>query len=294
MFSTQNLVSVGIAALLTAGLYAIMSYGLAIIYGVMRVINLSHAGFLMLGAFMALVYFQRWHLDPVLGAFANLPVFFVLGWLVHRLLVRRVVTSLPMASLLLLFGLWLVIQNLALAVWGGEDQSIITGYTYKALSLFGFRVPVTRLIVFAVALSVLAVLHFLLGHTYLGKALRATVQDPTASLLVGIDTDRISALAFGLGTAFAAFAGGLLTLLFSFNPDFGGSFQLKSFTIIVLGGLENLAGVAAGAAILAFAESYAVLFMRASLQNVVAYALLVVALIVIPGGIGSLFSQNRS
>ena len=294
MFSTQNLVSVGIAALLTAGLYAIMSYGLAIIYGVMRVINLSHAGFLMLGAFMALVYFQRWHLDPVLGAFVNLPVFFALGWLVHRLLVRRVVTSLPMASLLLLFGLWLVIQNLALAVWGGEDQSIITAYTYKALSLFGFRVPVTRLIVFAVALSVLAVLHFLLGHTYLGKALRATVQDPTAGLLVGIDTDRISALAFGLGTAFAAFAGGLLTLLFSFNPDFGGSFQLKSFTIIVLGGLENLAGVAAGAAILAFAESYAVLFMRASLQNVVAYALLVVALIVIPGGIGSLFSQNRS
>ena len=294
MFSTQNLVSVGIAALLTAGLYAIMSYGLAIIYGVMRVINLSHAGFLMLGAFMALVYFQRWHLDPVLGAFVNLPVFFALGWLVHRLLVRRVVTSLPVASLLLLFGLWLVIQNLALAVWGGEDQSIITAYTYKALSLFGFRVPVTRLIVFAVALSVLAVLHFLLGHTYLGKALRATVQDPTAGLLVGIDTDRISALAFGLGTAFAAFAGGLLTLLFSFNPDFGGSFQLKSFTIIVLGGLENLAGVAAGAAILAFAESYAVLFMRASLQNVVAYALLVVALIVIPGGIGSLFSQNRS
>ena len=294
MFSAQNLVSVGIAALLTAGLYAIMSYGLAIIYGVMRVINLSHAGFLMLGAFMALVYFQRWHLDPVVGAFVNLPIFFALGWLVHRLLVRRVVTSLPMASLLLLFGLWLVIQNLALAVWGGEDQSIITAYTYKALSLFGFRVPVTRLIVFAVALSVLAVLHFLLGHTYLGKALRATVQDPTAGLLVGIDTDRISALAFGLGTAFAAFAGGLLTLLFSFNPDFGGSFQLKSFTIIVLGGLENLAGVAAGAAILAFAESYAVLFMRASLQNVVAYALLVVALVVIPGGIGSLFSQNRS
>ena len=188
MFSTQNLVSVGIAALLTAGLYAIMSYGLAIIYGVMRVINLSHAGFLMLGAFMALVYFQRWHLDPVVGAFVNLPIFFALGWLVHRLLVRRVVTSLPMASLLLLFGLWLVIQNLALAVWGGEDQSIITAYTYKALSLFGFRVPVTRLIVFAVALSVLAVLHFLLGHTYLGKALRATVQDPTAGLLVGIGT----------------------------------------------------------------------------------------------------------
>src|SRR5207253_9354924 len=269
-----------------------MSYGLAIIYGVMRVINLSHAGFLMLGAFMTLVYFQRWHLDPVLAGFVNLPVFFVAGVLVYRVLVRRVATSLPIASLLLLFGLWLVIQSLAVAVWGGEDQSIITPYTCKALTAFGFRVPVTRLIVFGVALAVLGVLHFVLGHTYMGKALRATVQDPTAGLLVGIDTERVSAAAFGLGTAFAAFAGSLLTLLFSFNPDFGGAFQLKSFTIIVLGGLENFAGVTAGAAVLAFAESYAVLFMRASLQNVIAYALLVAALIVMPGGIGQLLHRR--
>jgi branched-chain amino acid transport system permease protein len=293
VFSAQNLISIGIAALLTAGLYAIMSYGLAIIYGVMKVINLSHAGFLMLGAFMTLVYFQWWHLDPVVGAFVNLPVFFVAGWVVYRLLVRRVATALPIASLLLLFGLWLVIQNLAVAIWGGEDQSIITSYTYKALTLFGFRIPVTRLIVFAVALAVLSILHFALGHTFIGKALRATVQDPTAGLLVGIDTEQISAMAFGLGTAFAGFAGSLLTLLFSFNPDFGGSFQLKSFTIIVLGGLENLAGVTVGAAVLAFTESYAVLFMRASLQNVIAYALLVTALVVMPGGIGQ-FLQRRS
>ena len=292
MFSAENLIAVGIAAVLTAGLYAIMSYGLAIIYGVMRVINLSHAGFLMLGAFMTLVYFQRWHLDPVLAGFVNLPVFFVAGVLVYRVLVRRVATSLPIASLLLLFGLWLVIQNLAVAVWGGEDQSIITSYTYKALTAFGFRIPVTRLIVFGVALAVLSVLHFVLGHTYMGKALRATVQDPTAGLLVGIDTERVSAAAFGLGTAFAGFAGSLLTLLFSFNPDFGGAFQLKSFTIIVLGGLENFAGVTVGAAVLAFAESYAVLFMRASLQNVIAYALLVAALIVMPGGIGQLLHRR--
>jgi len=292
VFSAENLIAVGIAAVLTAGLYAIMSYGLAIIYGVMRVINLSHAGFLMLGAFMTLVYFQRWHLDPVLAGFVNLPVFFVAGVLVYRVLVRRVTTSLPIASLLLLFGLWLVIQNLAVAVWGGEDQSIITPYTYKALTAFGFRIPVTRLIVFGVALAVLSVLHFVLGHTYMGKALRATVQDPTAGLLVGIDTERVSAVAFGLGTAFAGFAGSLLTLLFSFNPDFGGAFQLKSFTIIVLGGLENFAGVPVGAAVLAFAESYAVLFMRASLQNVIAYALLVAALIVMPGGIGQLLHRR--
>ncbi len=294
MYTAQDLISVGISALLTAGLYAVMSYGLAIIYGVMKVINLSNAGFVMLGAFLTLVYFQQWHLDPILGAFLNLPVFFVMGWLVYRLLVRRVMTALPIASLLLLFALWLVVQNVALLIWGSEDQSIITAYTYKALALLGFRISLTRLLVFGVALAVLTVLHYGLGHTYIGKALRATVQDPQAALLVGIDTGRISAVAFGLGTAFAGFAGGLLALLFSFTPDFGGSFQLKSFTIIVLGGLENLAGVTVGAAILAFAESFAVLFMRASLQDVVAYALLVVALIVMPGGVAQLLARSRS
>jgi branched-chain amino acid transport system permease protein len=256
------------------------------------VINVSHAGFLMLGAFLTLTYFQQWRLDPVVAAFVNLPVFFVLGWAVYRGLVRRVASALPIASLLLLFGLWLVIQNLAVSIWGGEDQSIVTAYTYKAITLYGFRVPLTRLIVFGVALVALSLLHFALGHTYIGKALRATVQDPVAGLLVGIDTERISAVAFGLGTAFAGFAGSLLTLLFSFNPDFGGAFQLKSFTIIVLGGLESLAGVMAGAAVLAFTESYAVLFMRASLQNVIAYALLVVALVVMPGGLGQLLHRR--
>ncbi|HLQ63224.1 MAG TPA: branched-chain amino acid ABC transporter permease [bacterium] len=297
MFTTQNLVSVAIAALLTAGLYAVMSYGLAIIYGVMKVINVSNAGFLMLGAFMTLMYSQWWHLDPVAGAVLNLLPFFGTGWLVYKLLVRRVVNSRsarPIASLLLLFALWLVIQNVALAIWGSEDQSIITAYTYKSLIVGGFRLPLTRLIVFAVALLALSLLHFVLGHTYIGKALRATVQDPQAALLVGIDTERISALAFGLGTALAGFAGGLLTLLFSFTPDFGGPFQLKSFTIIVLGGLENFAGVTVGAAILALAESFAVLFMRASLQNVIAYGLLVVALIVMPGGVAQLWSRIRS
>jgi len=294
VLTAPNLISVGIAALLTAGLYAVMSYGLAIIYGVMKVINLSHAGFLMLGAFMTLVYFQRWHLDPLLGALLNLPVFFAAGWVLYAVLVRRVMTSLPIASLLLLFALWLVLQNVALAIWGSEDQSIITAYTYKALPVLGFRIPLTRLLVFGVALATLGVLHFVLGHTYVGKALRATVQDPQAGVLVGIDTERISAVAFGLGTAFAAFAGSLLTLLFSFTPDFGGPFQLKSFTIIVLGGLENFAGVTVGAAILSFVESYAVLFMKASLQNVIAYALLVVALIVMPGGVAQLWTRSRS
>src|SRR5579862_6682628 len=98
-----------------------MSYGLAVIYGVMKVINLSNAGFLMLGAFMTLVYSQAWHLDPIAGAFLNMPIFFVVGWIVYVSLVRRVRQALPIASLLMLFGLWLVLQNVAVPSLGSEN-----------------------------------------------------------------------------------------------------------------------------------------------------------------------------
>src|SRR5205807_5817948 len=133
---------------------------------------------------------------------------------------------------------------------------------------------VTRLIVFGVARVVLGILHSALGHPYLGKALRATVQAPVAGLLVGIDTEQINAVAFGLGTALAGFAGGLLTLLFSFTPDFGGPFQIKAFCVIVLGGLTSFVGVALGSLLLALVESFGALYMRASLQNLIAFGLL--------------------
>jgi len=282
-----------VSAILTAGLYAVMSYGLALIYGVMRLINLSHAGTMMLGAYVALTLNRALRLDPILGSLVVLPLFFALGFVLYALLVRRVARSAPIVSLLLLFGLWLVIQNLAYMIWGNEDQSIITPYTYASVKLGFLSLAVTRLIVFGAGLAVLAGLAWFMARTYTGKAIRAVSLNYEASRLVGIDVDRISALAFGLGTALAGFAGAQLTLLFSFTPDFGGTFQIKAFAVIVLGGLTSFVGVAVGSLLLALVESFGSLYMRASLQNLLSFGLLFIALVFLPGGVMSLLRDRR-
>jgi branched-chain amino acid transport system permease protein len=295
VFSAADFLTLAVAAVLTAGLYALMSYGLALVYGVMKIINLAHAGTMMLGAFVVLELFRRFHLDPILGSIISTPLFFALGVVLYRLAVRRVVNAPPIASLLLLFGVWLCAQNLAYLIWGSEDQSIVTAYTYTTLDLGGLKIAVTRLVPFGVALLALAVLSWFLRSTDLGKAIRAVSQNATSARLVGIRAERVATIAFGLGSALSAFAGGLLTLLYSFNPDFGGVFQLKSFAIIVLGGLESFAGVALGALVLAIVESFSIVIpgWRASLINLLAFGILVAALVVLPGGMASLLERRR-
>lgn len=292
-YSAADLIGVFVGAVLTAGVYAVMSYGLALIYGVMRLINLSHAGTMMLGAFATLTLNRAFRLDPILGSLVVLPLAFAVGVGVYMLVVRRVARSAPLVSLLLLFGLWLVIQNLAYIIWGSDDQSIITPYTYASLKIGFLSLAVARLIVFAAGLAVLMALGWFMSHTYAGKAIRAVSLNYEAARLVGIDVERVSAVAFGLGTALAAFAGAQMTLLFSFTPDFGGIFQIKAFCVIVLGGLTSFVGVAIGSLLLALVESYGALYMRPSLQNLLSFGLLFVALVFMPGGVMGLLQSRR-
>jgi branched-chain amino acid transport system permease protein len=295
MYEPSAIAGLLVTAILTAGLYALMSYGLALVYGVMKIINLAHAGTMMLGAFVVLsLNKSALHLDPVLGSVVSAAVFFALGMVLYRLAVRRVIGAPPIASLLLLFGVWLCAQNAAYLIWGSEDQSIVTSYTYSTIDLGDVKIAVTRLIPFVVSLVALGTLTWFLRSTDLGKAIRAVSQNATSASLVGIRSERVATIAFGLGSALSAFAGGLLTLLFSFNPDFGGTFQLKSFSIIVLGGLESFVGVALGAVVLAVIESFSILIpgWRGSLVNLLAFSLLVGGLVLLPGGIASLLERR--
>src|SRR5207248_484294 len=157
------------------------------------------------------------------------------------------------------------------------------------------KIAVVRLIPFGVSVVALGALSWFLRSTDLGKAIRAVSQNSMSARLVGIRSERVATIAFGLGSALSAFAGGLLTLLFSFNPDFGGTFQLKSFSIIVLGGLESFPGVALGAVVLAFVESFSILIpgWRGSLINLLAFSILVVGLVLLPGGMASLLERRR-
>jgi len=295
----QDIAGVLVNSVISAALYATMAYGLAVIYGVMRIINLAHAGLLMLGAYVTLSLFTRFSLDPFVSLLVVGPLFFALGVALYRLVVRRLPQSgatPSMESLLLLFGVWLVLQNVAYLVWTGDTQSILTPYTLKSVPVLGVRVGVPSLFVFAGSVLSLAFLNLVLRATYLGRAIRAVTQNRDAALLAGVDADRISAIAFGLGTGFAGVAGGMLSSLYAFTPDFGRSFLLKAFCIIVLGGMESVTGVAGGALVLAFLENAlgAWTALPTSFQDAVSFTLLFVALVVFPQGLPGLFGRLRT
>ncbi|HEY3767601.1 MAG TPA: branched-chain amino acid ABC transporter permease [Candidatus Angelobacter sp.] len=283
-----------IKALLLAGVYAAMAVGMTVIYGVMKIVNLAHAGFLMLGAYFAMELFQRFHIDPILGAVIALPVFFLFGMLVHWLLVRWLPKSNTptLASLLLMFGFLLVLQNAAYLIWGSDDQSILTPLTLSSVQIGQISIPKVNLVVFAAAVVCMVILQVVFNRTWFGRSMRALIQNPYAAQIVGVDDERTSRLTFGLGTAFAGFAGGLLGMLFSFSPDFGRQFLLRSFVIIVLGGLDSVSGVALGALVLAMVETFGILKIPASYSPALSFALLVVVLLILPKGLTSLFNKK--
>ena len=296
-----------ISALLLAGIYAAMAVGMTIIYGVMKIVNLAHAGFLMLGAFFAYELFDRFHIDPVFGAIIALPAFFVFGTLVHWVLVQWLPKSdtPTLASLLLMFGFWLILQNVGYLIWGNQDYSILTPRTLSSVHLGEISVPKVSLIVFVAAVGSLLVLEVVFHRSWFGRSMRALIQNPYAAQLAGVDEGRTARLTFGLGTAFAGFAGALLAMLYSFNPDFGRPFLLRAFVIIVLGGLESVTGVALGALVLALVETFSpyvpipwywhgwfLYYLPESMKPAISFALLVLALLVLPRGVAGLFEKK--
>jgi branched-chain amino acid transport system permease protein len=282
-----------VSALMVAGLYASASYGLALIYGVMKIINLANAGTMMLGAFTTWVLWQWIGLDPIASVIIVAPLGFALGALIEALLVRRVAGQPPIVSLLLLFGTWLVMESGAYLIFGGESRGVVPAYIQVTFNVGGVVVSVTRLAVFVAGVVILVGLELFLRRTFLGRAIRALAQDRDACSLAGIDIKRVGMIAFGIGTALAATAGALLTLVFSFDPDFGRVLQLKSFTIIVLGGLESIVGVALASFLLALAENLTVTLSKPALENLVSFVVLVVVLVVMPGGLASLLRRRR-
>jgi branched-chain amino acid transport system permease protein len=293
--TTVDIVNLFVSALLLAGVYAAMSVGMTIIYGVMKIVNLAHAGFLMLGAYFVFELYTRFHLDPLFGAVLAFPFFFFIGVGIHWLLIRRIPRSdqPTLTSLLLLFGLWLVIQNLGYLIWGNADRAILTPRTFSTLQIGPIIFPTVRLVVFGAAVASLLALEFVLHKTWFGRAVRALMQNSDAGRLVGVNVEGTARIAFGVGIAFAGTAGGLLAMMYSFTPDFGSSFLLRAFVIIVLGGLESFAGVAIGSLILALVETFSILAIPAGYQPAIAFSLLVVALVILPEGVAGIWNKRQ-
>jgi branched-chain amino acid transport system permease protein len=284
-----------IAALMLAGIYAVMSVGMTVIYGVMKIVNLAHAGFMMTGAYFGYELYERFNLDPILAALLAFPFFFLVGMAIHWLLVRWLPHSdrPTLQSLLLMFGLWLVLQNIGYLIWGNTDRSILSPRTLALIHLGPITISSLRLSIFVAAVGCMAVLEIVLSRTWFGRSVRALIQNRYAGRIVGVDTEKTARLTFAMGIAFAGVAGALLATLYSFDPDFGRPFLLRAFVIIVLGGLESVSGVALGALILALIETFSIFVVPASYQPAISFALLVVVLVVLPGGIAGLWAKRR-
>jgi branched-chain amino acid transport system permease protein len=277
------LAQVVVSGILAGSLYAMVALGLALIFGVMRVINIAHGPLLMLGAYATFFLHTRFGMNPFLTVPVAMVALFAVGVLLQRGLVFRVVDAPELSSLLLTFGVSIALVNLAQLVFTSDLRAV--EYITGAWVVGGLAFSKSRVITFAVAAAITALCFAFLKSTRLGKAIRATSQSREVAMVCGIDVARIHMITFGLASALAAAGGALLAVIVAIQPEMGGVWTFKSFLVIVLGGAGNYPGALVGGMLLGLVEQIASLFLTTQLSEVVAYVLLVVVLLVRPTGL---------
>lgn len=286
--SVNVLVQVALVGLLTGGVYALMVAGLTLIFGVMRVINIAHGAFLVLSGYIAYWLFTLFGLDPTLSVVVSVPLFFVIGILVQRFLLSRLRDD-PGLTVLVTFALAITLEGIMGTVWESTGRSVRTFYTAVVLPVdlsgLTLRLPVIRLGGFVLAFIALAGLHILLARTDLGRAIRATIQNPDAAQLVGVNVAWIKAMAFGLGLATVAAGGALFSLIWTFNAASHEVWISKMLSIIVLGGMGSLPGALVASLLMGVIESVASVTITTYLSPIVFYLLLFLTLVFRPQGI---------
>ena len=277
------------SGLVTGGVYALVAVGLNLQYGLMRIMNIAHGEFLMLGAF-----FTWWaHTATGVSPLAMMPAVFavlaLLGMAIHSLLFRRLAARAPnlgvfeARSLMVAFGLMFLVQNAALLAWGGD----LRGYEHLAqpVEFAGMRFTANKLVGFGAALALCAGFIALLRFTLLGKAVRAMMQSPTGARLVGIDADRLHPLMFGVGLGLSGVAGCLLSMMYEITPSMGEPYTVTALIVITLGGFGSMTGSLVGALLLGVVEALGMHFTSPSLKMLLSYAVFIAVLIWRPNGL---------
>ncbi|MDN3357545.1 branched-chain amino acid ABC transporter permease [Actinomadura sp. DC4] len=291
----SQLLQATVYGLLQGGLLALIAVGFSLVWGVMNVINLAHGSFVLIGAYLAFELHRRLGLDPFAAMVPVAVALFAAGYVVQRGLINLVVKAPIFITLLLTFGLDLLLVNGLILVYSGDYRSVPTGYAGDSLPLFaGVRVPVGRLLAAIVALALTLALVAVMRHTRTGLAILATGMDRGAARLMGIRARHVYALTFGIAAALAGVAGSAVATVGTFSPADAGRFTLFSFVAAVLGGLGNMYGALLGGLVLGLVEGWGGQLLPGTLVNAVAFAVLVVVLAVRPQGIaGRAFYSAR-
>lgn len=274
-----------VLGLLLGGLYALLAAGLTLYFGVMRVVMIAHASFLVLAAYLAWALHRSTGLDPLLSLIGLVPLFFVVGVGLQRLLLARLrPATMTMMSVLLTFAIALTIEGLLGFVFTGTQRRIQLDYSSTSFSVFGAQIAVVKLLAFGLAGLSLVALWLLLTRTRFGHALRATIQNKDAARLVGIDTDKVAGYGFGLGLATAAVGGTALALDATIYPSLHWHWIGPLMAIIVVGGLGSVPGAAIAAMVLGLSQSLLQIPLGTTWAQTVFYIALFVTLLVRPQG----------
>lgn len=281
MADLVNVVAVGI---LLGGIYALVSVGLNLIFGVIRIVNFAQGEFVMLGMYGTYAAYSMLHLDPYVALLLVLPALFILGAVVQRVVLAPLRTE-PSMQIFATFGLLMLLENVVLALTHGTAYSVTSPIAQTSVGILGVQVGLVRLVALAAATGVAVALGLFLKRSMLGRAIRAVAQDRNAARLVGVDVDRIYMLTFGIGAALAGLAGYLLTPIYSLSPQIGTSFILPAFAVVVLGGLGSVLGAYVGGFIVGLTEAFAGYYLDPALKHAVLFAVFIAVLIVRPSGL---------
>jgi len=276
-----------INGLLIGGIYALVSIGVTLIFGVVKIVNFAQGEFVMIGMYITYFLASQFGIDPILSLIISMPVLFVIGVCVQHFLIRRVLAENDMPQIFLTFALSLLLLNLSLMTFTANYRTLHTSYSDESIFIAGLSFPVVKLIAFGVAMVLSGLLWAFLHKTDLGKAMRAASQSREVAMLMGINPNRVFAVALGISLALAGAAGSLLMPFYPAYPMVGQVFILMAFVAVVLGTLGNVGGAFIASLMMGVAESLGIQFVGADSGQIVVFALLLLTLVIRPQGLGA-------
>jgi len=275
-----------ITGLLLGGILALVSVGLSLQYGVGRVLNVAHGEFIMVGSFITFWLLGSVNLNPLVSIVVTGPVVFIIGWILHSTLFRRLMNTAPSLevfegqSMLASFGLLYIVQNIARIIWGSNNETI----QFLNRTVTGAQIPLNRLVSLGVVIVIGVAFYFFLARTRLGKAIRASAQDPTTAGLMGVNIRGVLAICFGLGLGLAGIAGSLISTIYTIQTSMGLQYTVIAMIVVVLGGLGSISGAMIGGVILGIV-SQLVTYFQPTLTFIAYYVIFIALLLARPKGI---------
>jgi branched-chain amino acid transport system permease protein len=283
---TSGLIGALLWGVVIGCIYILLATGLNIIFGVMKLVNFAHGQLLMIGAYIAFTVATALGLNAYLAILVAMGVVALIGVGLERFTFRRVLGTDKLNEIFVSLGLIYVFENVAVLLWGNTTQQISSPLQGLQLSLSqDVVISYDRLSAILIVIVILVALFILLKKTKIGLAMRATSQKSNASMLMGVNIEKVYIFTFALGAALAGAAGALYGILLPFNPTIGALPTIKAFAIIIIGGLGSIPGAVIGGLLYGIAENTAVYFLGATWQDAIAFALLIIVLVIRPTGI---------